>query len=351
LLIGLFFSFRADTVTVGSLEPSDYMPTALLTGATGFLGAHVARALSSRGWTIRALCRRPLDPDGLLAGVPLETVRGDLFAREEVVRAAAGCDAIVHVAGVVKARTLEEYRSVNAAGTEALLAAARQAAPSAMWIQVSSQAAAGPAVGGRPVREGDPARPVSWYGLSKREGELAVERGWTGPWVVLRPAVIFGAGDRGLLPLFRAASRGWVPAPAAGSRIQVIAAERAAAAIAVAAGDRDLSGRTGFLCDPDPVMIRDFARMIAQLPRRRARVVGVPSAFVRLVAAAETLREALTRKSRPFNADKAREALAGDWLCDPEPLISRLCPPPAIALAQGLRGTWDWYEEHGWLTL
>src|SRR5207245_80781 len=111
---------------------------AFVTGATGFVGGHVARALSSEGWHVKAL-----------------------------------------------------------------------------------------------VRDGGP---MSSSGVSKREAEAAVEREWTGPWIVLRPAVVYGPGDRGLLPLFRAAARGWVPVPAGRSRIQVIHAEQAALAIARAAG-------------------------------------------------------------------------------------------------------------------
>ena len=327
------------------------MPTALLTGATGFLGAHVARALAARSWRIRALCRSPIGPVSALSSLPLEIVAGDLFSRDAIGGAAAGCDAIVHVAGVVKARTLAEYRAVNAAGTESLINIAREAAPNAMWVQVSSQSAAGPARGPRPVREGDPAAPVSWYGTSKREGELAVERGWPGPWIVLRPGVVYGPGDRGLLMLFRAACRGWIPVPAPDSRIQVIAAERAAEGIALAAAARSLAGRAGFLCDPEPVRIREFARVLASLPRRRPAVLPLPDVVVRIAGIAETLRESVTGRSRPFNADKAREALAGDWLCDPEPLASDLGLPPPVPLAEGLRRTWEWYASRSWLPL
>ncbi len=281
----------------------------------------------------------------------VEVVSGDLTCSAAIGEASAGCDAVVHVAGLVKARSLAEYRRVNAEGTRVLLGAVRRAAPAAMWVQISSQAVAGPARGGVPVREGDPARPVSWYGISKREGEIAVEREWPGPWVVLRPGVVYGPGDRALLLLFRFAARGWIPVPGARARIQLIAAERAAEAVARAAAAVSLSGRTGFLCDPDPVTIRDFAAILARLPPKPARAVAIPEPLVRLVGIVESLREAVTRKSRPFNADKAREALAGDWLCDPEPLASDLALPPPVPLAEGLARTWHWYRTRGWLTL
>lgn len=326
------------------------MPTALLTGATGFLGHHVAGALREAGWRLRALARDrsrrhapgPWDP-------AIERIPGDLSAATDLGRAASGCDAVVHVAGVVKARTLEEYRDVNVRGTERLLRAARVTARDALFLLVSSQAAAGPARDGVPVREGDPARPVSWYGLSKREGEVAVEREWKGPWIVLRPGVLYGPGDRGLLTYFRMAASGWLPVPAADSRIQLLGVFDAALAVASAASRRDLSGRLGFLCDPAPVTLARLAEEIVRLAPRAARIFLIPDGAVRAAAWLETLREAATRRSRPFNADKARELLGGDWLCDPLPMLRDLALPPPRPLPEGLRATWAWYREAGWL--
>jgi len=326
---------------------------AFLTGGTGFVGSHVARALSTEGWSVRALARRPESAAARsLAEMPAEFVAGDLSDRSgETLRGALrGCRAIVHVAGLVKARSLEDYRETNVRATERLLAAGNASAPGALFVLVSSQAAAGPAREGQPVREEDAPQPVSWYGLSKREGETAVARDWKGPWVVLRPSVVYGPGDRGLLTLFAAAARGWVPVPAGSSRIQLIHASRAALGIARAADRPDLAGRTGFLTDPDPIRIRDLAAILASLPERRARLVRIPAALVRAAGAVETLREALTGASRSFNSDKAREILAGDWLCAPvlQEKLDLSAPSP---LEDGLRSTWRWYQQAGWLAL
>ncbi|HEY3202785.1 MAG TPA: NAD-dependent epimerase/dehydratase family protein [Thermoanaerobaculia bacterium] len=326
------------------------MPIAFLTGGTGFVGGHVARALVEEGWTVRLLARDTARARaGLLEDLPAEVIEGDLTTASRLASAVAGADAIVHAAGLVKARTLREYREVNARGTERLLAAAGETAPDSLFLLVSSQAAAGPARNGKPVSEGDPARPVSWYGRSKREGEEAVERAWRGPWIVLRPGVIYGPGDRGLFVYFRMAAAGWVPVPAGSTRIQVIGVDQAARAIAKAASRADLAGRTGFLCDPEPVSLRELAEAIARLPARGARLIGVPSGAVRLLGLAQTAVEAITRRSQPFNADKAREILAGDWLCDPAPIRDALGLPPSTPLESGLRSTWDWYRRAGWL--
>ncbi len=327
------------------------MPTAFLTGGTGFLGHHVARALLSQGWKVRALARqKPRRREPGLFELPIERVEGDLSGESVLSAAAAGCDAIVHAAGLVKARSLRDYREVNARGTERLLSAARASAPDALFLLVSSQAAAGPSRGGRPVAEGDPARPVSWYGTSKKEAEESVAGEWKGPWIILRPGVLYGPGDRGLLAYFRMAAAGRLPVPAARSRIQIGSGQEVAIAIARAASRKDLHGRTGFLCDPEPVTVADFARAIASLPPRPARLVLVPDLLVRLAGLAETLREAITRRSRPFNSDKAREILAGDWLCDSGPMRRDLALPVPSPLLERLRATWEWYAREGWLS-
>ncbi len=327
------------------------MPTCLLTGATGFLGSHVARSLLTRGWSIRALARGGPERLGALPAAGVEAVTGDLSAATDLSAAAAGVDAVVHVAGITKARTREEYREANARGTARLVDAARRSAPGALFLLVSSQAAAGPALRGRPVAEEDPPRPISWYGASKREGEEEVRGGWRGPWIIVRPSVVFGPGDRGLLLLFQAASKGWLPVPAGDSRIQLIRAERAADAIAAAAARRDLSGRSGFLADPAPIAIAELSALIASLPPKRPRLVPVPRGVVRAAGAIETLVESLTRRSRPFNADKAREILAGDWVCDGTPFARDLGVPVAPRLLEDLSATWGWYVREGWLSL
>jgi nucleoside-diphosphate-sugar epimerase len=325
------------------------MSAAFVTGGSGFLGWHAAKALTDAGTAVRALVRGGKDRPTGLEELDVDVVAGDLSEEGIPVDALAGSSIVVHVAGLVKARTLAEYREVNVAGTERLLEAARRACPDALFLYVSSQAAVGPARGERPMKEGDPPRPISWYGISKREGEEAVARLWPSPWIVLRPGVLYGPRDRGLLTYFQMARIGILPVPAPRSRVQIGAVEQTALAIARAARRTDLAGRTGFVCDPDPIALKELARLVAGCSGRRARLVELPDSAVRLAGALETIRETVTRRSRPFNADKAREVLAGDWLCDSAPMRRDLDLPPPPPLEDGLRATWAWYRKEGWL--
>jgi nucleoside-diphosphate-sugar epimerase len=326
--------------------------TALLTGATGFLGRHVVRALDDEGWDVRALVRREGSARELGFGeAPVTILRGDLSAASDLSHAAAGCDAVVHLAGLLNARSLEQYREVNARATARLVESASKSAGRAIFVCVSSQAAAGPSKAGTPVKEGDQPAPVSWYGLTKLEGEEAVRRRWPGPWIVLRPGPVYGPGDRGLFVYFQFAESGWLPVPAASSKVQIAHARSVAIAIARAASRPDLSGRTGFLCDPEAITLGGLAEAVAGLRVPPARIVRLPAPLVRLAGAAETLRQTLSGKTRPFNADKAREILAGDWLCDSGPMRRDLDLPPPVALSEGLRETREWYLREGWLRL
>src|SRR5262245_20015966 len=250
--------------TEESIQFGPTMALALVTGGTGFVGGHVARALAKAGWKVRLLAR---DPErarkGLLEGLDCEIVAGDLSDSSILERAAAGVSGVVHVAGLVKARSLYAYREVNVLGTERLIDAASRTAADAVFVLVSSQAAAGPAVGGRPLTDEDQARPVSWYGLSKREGEETLARRWKGPWIALRPAVVYGPGDPGLLTYFRLATSGFLPVPAFKSRIQIVGVDQVSLAIARAASRRDLAGKTGFLADPEPIRLGDLASLVA----------------------------------------------------------------------------------------
>lgn len=322
------------------------LPTAFFTGATGFVGSHAARHFLSEGWRVKALVRRPERPGLLPAGV--EVVAGDVSGGRYG-EAIDGSDAIVHVAGVTKARNLREYMAGNAAGTEALVRTAREASPSARFVLISSQSAAGPSRDGRPVREDDEPSPVSWYGISKLAGERSVADGWPGSWAIVRPSVVYGPGDPGLLQLFSTVARGWAPILAGGGRrIQLIAAEDLARVLLAAATRPALAARRGFAAGP-PVTMGDLVGFAASLRRPPARRVPVPALALRAAGWFETLRESLSGRSRPFNRDKAREVLQTDWICDPTPYLRDAGVEDLAPWREGIARTIAWYQREGWI--
>ena len=323
------------------------VPTVFLSGGTGFVGSHVAKVFLAEGWRVRALVRMP-QRTGLLPA-EVEIVRGDLAEADTYRGRLKGCAAVVHCAGATRARTLAEFRRVNVAGTEAIAGAASDSCPDAMFVHVSSQAAAGPARTGVPVREADPPAPVSWYGRSKLEAERAVAGHHSGPWCVVRPSVVYGAGDPGLLSMFTVVGLGIAPIPGGGRRrLQLLAVEDLARVLFAASQRPDLHGRRGFAAG-DTVSMGELVREVAALRFPRARPIAVPDAAVRLLGLMASLRERLTSTTASFNRDKVREMLQADWLCDPEPFLRDLKVTPGTRWQEGIRRACRWYVEAQWL--
>jgi dihydroflavonol-4-reductase len=170
----------------------------LVTGGTGFLGSHLVHLLAARGDRVRVLAR-PGAPAAGLHELGVELVEGDIEANADVRRAAAACDLVFHVAGVVshEPRDLPRLRAVNVEGTRRLLAAVE---PGARVVHVSSVAAMGPVTS--PERRADerqelPAGLRLPYAATKREGELvALEAAAAGlDVVVANPGFLLGPGD------------------------------------------------------------------------------------------------------------------------------------------------------------
>src|SRR3989442_3274271 len=108
---------------------------AFVTGATCFVGGHVARALSSEGWNVKALVRHGGNAPRLeKRDLAVEIVPSDLARRADIANAVAGFDAIVHVAGLVKARTLDDYRQADVRPNAILLPAPPPAAAPAQFV-------------------------------------------------------------------------------------------------------------------------------------------------------------------------------------------------------------------------
>lgn len=196
-------------------------PAVMLTGATGFLGSAIARALVARGHAVRALVREGT-PRDVLEGVPVDCIPGDLTDPASIARAMAGCGAAIHCAADYRIWVPDPARmaAVNVEGTRAVMRAAL-AAGLGRVVHVSSVATLKPRADGAPATEADAARPeeaIGPYKRSKTEAERAVEAMVAGqglPAVIVNPSTPIGPRDRRPTPTGRVileAARGKMPA-------------------------------------------------------------------------------------------------------------------------------------------
>lgn len=325
----------------------------LVTGASGFLGSHVAEQLSEAGHDVVCLVRKSSNTRFLKTLARVTLAEGAVEDGPSVREAMRGVDGVIHSAGLVKAKGPDEFHRINVEGTLNLLAAAKEIAPNLRrFVFVSSLAAVGPSADGSPVPSNAEPHPVTHYGRSKLAAERAVvaEKD-TLPVVVIRPPMIYGPRDNESFAFFQSISRRFLPYLGDGrNTLSVIYAADAASAC-VRALDADVpSGRTYFVEDGHVYVWREMLEDIERALGKKALVrFSIPFPVLRAAAALSELGGKLSGKAVMLTRDKVNELSAPHWVCDASDTRTDLGWTPQVDWAEGTRRAAAWYRESGWL--
>ncbi len=328
----------------------------LVTGASGFLGGHVAELLSKRGDSVRALVRSTSNRKHLQGLANVELFEGGIEEVDRVREAVDGVDAIVHAAGLVKARSTDEFFAVNVGGTSNLIQAARtrsRGRPGVIkrFVYVSSLTACGPSPDGRPVPL-DQESPIDAYGRSKLAAEKVVLSAKDDfPVVVLRPGAIYGPRDGEILDVFKSIRWGLLPLVAAGEAKGVWIYATDCAEACIRAIDADIpSGQVFFVDDGTGPM--DQNELFAEAERalgRRARVrKGLPVPVLMAVARGIEAFGRVTNRAVMLTPEKARMLLM-HWVCSSDATRAALGWEPKVLRKEGMERAVAWYRDNGWL--
>ena len=305
---------------------------AAITGGNGFIGQHLLRRFGEAGWATRSVIRRDLES-------------GD------VERLFSGADVVVHAAGATRAPTATQLRASNIGLTRRVIEAARRGRARRL-VFISSQAAAGPASSrDNPVTEDTPPAPREAYGQSKLEAERLVEAATDLDPAILRPAAVYGPGDRDFLNMFRLARFGVALHP--GNRdhwISILHVDDLATSVIQASSQTRSIGGKYFLANDEPIQWRQLFRDAANCADRKLAVdMDVPSPLVRIAAEIGDVAARLTGHAGLVTTGKVALSLPRFWICSSGRAKREIGFAPSIELGRGLRDTYQWYLAHHWL--
>jgi dihydroflavonol-4-reductase len=328
---------------------------ALITGASGFVGSTLCEELIRRGYEVQALMRKTSSRANL-GEAKIIPVAGDLRDADSLLAAVKGVDVIFHVAGVVAAKSREDFFTANAIGTKNIVEAAKQSGERLKrLVYVSSLAAAGPSRPDRPNLEGDPSKPVSNYGASKLAGEeyvLAAKNEL--PVTVLRPPAVYGPRDKGVFTFFQMIQRGFLPLLGLENpdprRYSFVHVDDLVQGISLAGAAKEIpSGEIFYLSGDGEYSWEQAMRLVAKGMQNKPLPLRLPIPLMRGAGAVCSAISKVSGKALPFSLDKVKEIAAPAWTCSNAKAKKGLKFEPYWDLEKGFAQTAKWYRDNGWL--
>lgn len=305
--------------------------TIALTGATGFIGSTLACRLEDAGWQLRVLVRSR-SARVRLAGIAVQWIEGNLEDIESLCRLVRGAYAVVHCAGAVRGASHADFNRVNVAGVARLVQAAIKEYPLPRFLLISSLAAREPH--------------LSPYAASKRQGEEVLVAGaGEMSWAALRPAAVYGPGDRELLPLFRWMRRGIAPVLGPErARFSLLYVDDLAEAVLRWLDCRKCEPSTFELYDGHAggYTWDDVVGTAACLRGRPVVRLHVPLLILELLAGLNLMAARVVGYVPMLTPGKVCELRHPNWVCDNTRFFRETGWTPTVSLEQGLRRTLSW---------
>jgi len=264
-----------------------------LTGGTGFVGREILHQLHTANHNIRLLARNPGSAAlrELRARYNVEPVAGDVTDAQSLSGALTGCDAVIHLVGIISEVGNQTFENIHVRGTENVVRAAqttgirRYLHMSALGTQLNARAR---------------------YHQSKWAAEQLVRNSGL-DWTIFRPSIIYGPGDQ-FVNMYLDMARFSPVLPVIGghkTKFQPVAVQDVATCFVKALTEPRAIGRTFDLCGPDTFTLEEILRTALAVTGRRRLIVRIPYALARMQAALfEFIYPRMFGKAPPLNRDQ-----------------------------------------------
>ncbi|MBS1518716.1 MAG: NAD-dependent epimerase/dehydratase family protein [Bacteroidetes bacterium] len=324
---------------------------AFITGATGFVGSHLADKLLEKNYEVYCL-KRSTSSTRWLEGKNVKFVDGDLFSNETLENVIKEMDFVFHVAGVVKSRTAEGFFRNNYEATRNLLEITHKVNPGIRkFVYVSTLAASGPAVNTDFIDENSPASPITNYGRSKLKGELEVMAFKDKIAVsIIAPPAVFGPRDTEILIYFQTFQKGLNSVIGFDEKyLSLVYVEDLVNGIILAAENPSANGEKYFLCFDKAYNWNEIGSVTSKLLGKKAVKIRLPHSVVYSVGFLSEIFSYFTGKPVTLNVEKCRDITQLRWVCSNQKAKAQLGFKPEYTLEESFKKTIDWYKEVNWI--
>jgi dihydroflavonol-4-reductase len=330
-----------------------FLSPVLITGASGFVGSHLAQALARRGVRVKLLVRKtsrlPFAPTP-----QMELCQGDVTDFESVKKAVKGARVIYHLAGILRGSDFSAYQRVNAEGTRNVCRAAEGEKNVRRLVYVSSLSAAGPSPQEGEIDETMLCHPVSFYGQTKRMGEeIALSYRKKFGVSILRPGAVYGPRETDIFEYFKMVRQGLVVNGGDGTqRVSFIYVSDLVDAIFLAAHSPRAQNQIFFVSAGKSLSWNELSALIGRTLKKSYKTFNVPLGIVRMGAfLGDCLARVIGKSFLPpvVSTDKIKEARAPGWVCSNRKIREQLGFKPKVEMKEGIRKTVDYYLNAGWL--
>ncbi|MEX0944870.1 MAG: NAD(P)-dependent oxidoreductase [Balneolaceae bacterium] len=322
---------------------------AFITGATGFIGSHLAdKLIEDPEWDqVKCLVR---NKEKWLEGKEYTRIEGDLHSIKSIQKALKDVDVIFHIAGIVKAPDQKQFDHANVDATENIIKLAKKTGVNKLVI-LSSLAAAGPS-NGNPRTEDEPFAPVSMYGISKMRMEkmIASEVGDDLSVTILRPPAVYGPREEQIFTLFKMMNNGIAPLIGDGEnpKVSLIFVDDLIQAIVKAAKQSDKGVHTYFVSDGNIVNWNRIKNIVTTVLGKKSVTISIRPDWVKKIAGVIETTASFFGIYPVINREKANEMVL-EWTCSSQKAINELNFEPQFTLEEGISRTIRWYKIHKWL--
>ena len=323
----------------------------LITGASGFIGSHLAEELANRGHRVSCLIRKS-SRFAALKELPVRLVEADYRDCRSLAEAVKDIQWVFHLAGLITAPDWESYYAANCLSTQNLIDACL-ASDSRIerFIYVSSISATGPSPHGRMLNETDECRPVSDYGRSKLLAEgLVLSRGRQIPATIIRPPNVIGPRQKELYQVMRLLKKRIFPLLGRQEpQTSICFVSDLVEAMILAAAKPAAIGQIYFVTDPRPYSWHEIIRTVATAMGLGRLLVPVPFFLQYGLAWVVEAGARLLKKPAPISRQNLLATRDQYWIYDGDKICRQLGFKTATGLTEAMQHTVGFYRDRGLL--